>query len=178
LIVAVAIFSVVLIGVVFAHLFGLSMFRITENTLSTTDDTRQVISRLAQEVRASRTTSIGNVTAGTFTGLLDGEQQRGSALLIRTGTNTANFVVYFVNNSDQTLRRTLSPSGVTTILAESITNALAFSARDYAGTVLTNNQLNGVIHINLEFYQPRRFKQVADYYKLETSVTRRSSLLP
>jgi hypothetical protein len=40
--------------------------------------------------------------------------------------------------------------------------------------VLTNNQNNRVIHLTLEFFQKPRQGVVADYYKLETSVTRRA----
>ena len=36
--------------------------------------------------------------------------------------------------------------------------------------MLTNGLNNGVIHVALEFYQPERFLQGVDYYKLETSV--------
>lgn len=173
LMVAITIFSFVMLGVIFAHLFGLSMFRITENTLMATDDTRKVMGRMVNEIQTCRNAFIGNINAGAFVGMLPGEQQAGSALLIRPTTNSANFIIYFVNPSDQTLRRTTGSPGSAVVLAESITNSLAFSAQNFSGTVLTNNQNNRVFHINLEFYQPRRHQQVADYYKLETSVTRR-----
>lgn len=174
LMVAVAVFALVLTGVVFAHLFGLSMFRITETTLTATDDTRKVIGKMAQEIRTCKATAVGNVNAGVFVALLDGEKQQGTALMIRPTTNSANFVIYFVNPSDQTFRRTTSTPGSAMVLAESITNSLVFRAQDYRGNVLTNIQNNRVIHINLEFFQPRKYLQVADYYRLETSVTRRA----
>ena len=60
------------------------------------------------------------------------------------------------------------------VLAEFITNAVVFSAQDHLGNLLTNNQKNHVIHLNLEFYQAKRALQIAQYYKLETSVTRRA----
>jgi hypothetical protein len=101
---------------------------------------------------------------------LDGEVQQGNSLLI---SNNASYVMYFVNPSDKTFRRTTSMPGTATVLAEFVTNAVVFSAQDYTGTVLTNNQNNRVIHLNLEFYQARRAMQIAQYYKLETSVTRR-----
>jgi len=175
LMVAITIFAFVMLGVVFAHLFGLSLFRITENSLTATDDTRKIMGRMVNEIQTSRNVFIGNITSGSFAGMLDGETQRGSALLIRPTTNTANYIIYFVNSADQTLRRTTGAPGSATVLAESITNSLAFSAQDFSGAVLTNNQNNRVIHINLEFYQPRRRQQVADYYKLETSITRRAT---
>jgi hypothetical protein len=172
--IAATVFALVLTGVLFAHLFGLSMFRVTETTLNATDDTRKLIGRMAQEVRSCNTTFVGNIKGGVFEALLDGEKQVGSALMVRPTTNTANFIIYFVNPSDQTFRRTTSAPGSALILAESITNSLVFRAEDHLGNVLTNNQNNRVIHVNLEFYQPRRHMQVADYYRLETSVTRRA----
>lgn len=174
LLVASTVFALILAGVVFAHLFGLSMFRVTETTLNATEDTRSAIGRMANEIRTCRTTLVGNVKAGAFEALLSGERQEGTALMIRPTTNTASFVIYFVNPSDQTFRRTTSTPGSAVILAESITNSLVFRAQDHRGTVLTNNQNNRVININLEFYQPKLHRQVADYYKLETSVTRRA----
>ena len=104
---------------------------------------------------------------------LDGEIQQGTGLLIRPTTNSTQYVIYFVNPSDQTFRRTTSTPGSATVVAESVTNSVVFSAQDHLGQVLTNNQNNRVIHVNLEFYQPKRHLQIADYYKLETSVTRR-----
>jgi len=174
LLVSVAILSVVLAGVLFAHVYGLSMFQVTKTKLNATDDARKVLGKLAQEIRACRVTAIGNVKAGNFEALLDGETQQGTALMIRPSTNASKFIIYFVNLSDQTFRRTTSAPGSAVVLAESVTNALVFSARNYSGTVLTNNQNNRVIHVNLEFFEPRSHLQMADYYKLETSVTRRA----
>jgi hypothetical protein len=51
---------------------------------------------------------------------------------------------------------------------------MVFRAQDYLGNVLTNSQNNRVIHLTLEFYQPQPLLPDPDYYKLETSVTRRA----
>jgi hypothetical protein len=51
---------------------------------------------------------------------------------------------------------------------------VVFRAQDYLGNVLSNNQPNHVIHLILEFYQPQSYTRISDYYKLETSVTRRA----
>ena len=68
-----------------------------------------------------------------------------------------------------------APSGTnTTILADSVTDTMVFKAQDFSGQVLTNSQNNQVIHLTLEFYQPEHFMVGPDYYKLETSVTRRA----
>ena len=174
LLVAITIFILLVGGIVFAHLFGLSMFRITETKLNATADARQVFGKLANEIRTCKSASVGNVKSGAFVGLLDGEVQQGGGLLIQNSTNKADYIIYFVNPYDQTFRRTTSTPGSAIILAESVTNAIAFRAQDFHGNVLTNNQNNRVIHVNLEFYQAPRYLQGPDHYKLETAVTRRA----
>ena len=171
LLISITVFSLLVIGIVFANLYGLSMFRITETTLNATDDARKTIGKMADEIRTCKDSWVGNVKTGAFMAQLDGEIQQGTSLLI---SNKADYVMYFVNPSDQTFRRTTSTPGSAIVIAESITNAVVFSVRDHLGNVLTNNQNNRVIHLNLQFYQAKRHMQVADYYQLETSVTRRA----
>lgn len=174
LMVALTIFSFVTVGVIFAHLYGLTMFRITETSLTATTAARQVAGKLTDEIRRCNNALIGNVKNGVFVALLNGEKQEGSGLAIYPTSNASNYVIYFVNPADQTLRRTTDKASSTVILARSITNAIVFRAENHLGQVQTNKLNNRVIHFNLEFYQPRRFKQVADYFKLESSVTRRA----
>lgn len=174
LLIAVTVFMLLIGGIIAAHLYGLSMFKITETKLNATEATRQAVDKLAGEIQTCKSSLIGNVKSGVFEGVIDGQMQQGSGLLIYPSTNKASYIIYFINPSDRTFRRTTSIPVATTILAESITNNLVFSAQDYQGTVLTNNQNGRVIHVRLEFYQPQRHRQGADYYKLETSVTRRA----
>jgi prepilin-type N-terminal cleavage/methylation domain-containing protein len=172
--IASTVFLLLVSGIVFANLFGLSMFRITETKLNASNGARKTIARMANEIRTCKTTWVGNVTNGVFAALLDGETQQGSGLLIYPTTNAANYIVYFVNPSDKTFRRTTSTPGSATVVARTITNTVVFRAQDYLGSVLTNNQNNRVIHLDLEFEQPKRHRQIAGHYKLETSVTRRA----
>lgn len=170
ILIAMTIFLLMLGGILFANVYGLKMFQLTETKLKVTTWSRETVGKLVDEVRACARVEIrGTDTNGLFTGLLPGETQQGSALFIYPTTNASNFTIYFVNSSNQLLRVTDQPgSGV--ILAESVTNSLPFSLQDYEGNVLTNGLNNGVIHVALEFYQPERFLQGVDYYKLETSV--------
>jgi prepilin-type N-terminal cleavage/methylation domain-containing protein len=174
LMIAISVFAFLVVGIVVAHLYGLSLFRITETKVNATAEARHTLGNLANEIRACKSTWIGNVKNGTFVALLDGEKQQGTGLLIYPTTNQANFVIYFVNPADKTFRRTTSTPGSATVIAEAVTNAVVFRAQDHLGNVLTNNQNNRVIHLNLEFQQPARYLQAADYFKLETSVTRRA----
>ncbi|MGB7747400.1 MAG: prepilin-type N-terminal cleavage/methylation domain-containing protein [Verrucomicrobiia bacterium] len=173
ILIAMTVFLLVVGGIVSANLFGLRMFQITETKLNVTTWSRQTIEQITGEIHACNSLSILTIdTNGNSTGLLDGETQQGNALQIYPTANTNNYIVYFVNLADQTFRRT-DQSSNTVILADSVTNTIAFSAQDFSGNVLTNIQNNQVIHLTLEFYQPERFMQGADYYKLETAVTRR-----
>jgi len=172
ILIAMTVFLLVIGGIISANLFGLSMFQITETKLNVTQWSRETIEKITGEVHACNDVQVGNVTNGGFEGLLDGETQQGTSLLIYPTANTNNYIIYFVNLADQTFRRT-DQSSNTVILADSVTNTLAFFAQDLSGNILTNSQNNQVIHLTLEFYQPARFMQGADYYKLETSMKQR-----
>jgi prepilin-type N-terminal cleavage/methylation domain-containing protein len=175
ILIATAVFLLMLGGIIAANLFGLSMFQVTQTKLNVTTWSRQTIEQMAGEVHACNSVWVGNITTnGVFEGLLNGEVQQGTALLIYPTTNTTNYIIYFANLSDQTFRRTTDQPGSAEILADSVTNTIAFTAQDFSGNVLTNNQNDRVIHLTLEFYQPARFMLGADYYKLETSMTRRA----
>ena len=176
LLVAITVFTMLLGGIMFAHLFGLSMFQITETKLNATADARKLIGTMANEIRSSGSTVVGDVVAGEIVEKIPGERQQGSVLKIHP-RGTINYIAYFVNPSDKTFRRTTGTPGSSVIVAESVTNVNVFSVQDYLGTILTNNE-NKVIHLKLEFYQAARHMQGADYYKLETSVTRRGSASP
>jgi hypothetical protein len=104
----------------------------------------------------------------------DGQHQRNIHRPVARRYNTTNFIVYYVNTADQKFRRATNAKGSTRVLAGSVTNITdLFRAQDYAGNVLTNIQNNTVLHAKLEFYQTPRFGVLPDYYKLETSTTRR-----
>jgi len=98
--------------------------------------------------------------------------------IVTSSSNTDTFTMYFVNLQDETFRQTVGrpkPNGTnTTILADSVTNTIAFSAQNFSGQVQTNKLNNRVIHLTLDFYQPELFMRDPDNYQLETSVTRRA----
>jgi prepilin-type N-terminal cleavage/methylation domain-containing protein len=174
ILIALGVFVLVVAGIVAANLFGLKMFQVNSAKLQAVEWSRRTFGKITDEVHACDTVFIGNVTNGGYVGLLDGEPQQGSSLLIYPTTNTASYVFYYYNASDQTFRRTTEALDSAVILAESVTNGLIFSAQDFSGNVLTNGQNNRVIHLKLEFFQPENFMQRPDYYKLETSMTRRA----
>jgi len=175
LLIAMTVFLLMVGGIIAANLFGLEMFQVTQTKLNVTTWSRQTIEQITGEIHTCNSVWVGNITTnGVFEGLLDGETQQGTALLIYPTTNTTNYIIYFANPPDQTFRRTTDQAGTAEVLADSVTNTLIFAAQDFSGNVLTNNLNNRVIHLTLEFYQPARFMQDADNYQMETSVTRRA----
>lgn len=176
ILIATAVFLLMLAGIFAANLFGLRMFQINETKLNAITWSRQTVEQITTEIHSCNSVSVGNITNGVFEGLLNGETQQGSALLVYPTTNINTFTIYFVDPSDETFRQTVAtPSGTNTvILADSVTNSMAFSAQDFSENVLTNNLNNRVIHLTLEFYQPALFMVDADHYQMETSVTRRA----
>jgi len=179
LLIAATVFTLLLIGIIAANLFGLRMFQVNAAKLNATEWSRNTFAKITDEIHTCKSVSVGNMTSGDiFEGLLPGEVQEGNAIEIQPTTNTARLIYYFVDAADQTFRRTEQfVPGVTTnklILADSVTNTMAFTAQDFSGQVLTNRQDNQVIHLTLEFYQPEHLMVGPDYYKLETSVTRRN----
>jgi hypothetical protein len=173
LMVSAAILILLVGGIVSANLFGMRMFQVEQTKLSVSDQARKIVGVIADEIHSCETFQIGAFTNGTFTGLPLGAPQIGPALVVYPNTNATNFIMYFVNSSDQTFRRATSVAGSMRTLAHSVTNVTLFRAQDYLGNLLTNMQDNTVLHFDLEFYQAARFGVPSDYYKLETSITRR-----
>ena len=178
ILIAMSVLLLLVTGLMSANIFGLTMFQLSANKLTANDASRAAMGKMSDEIKTCTTALVGNVliTNGvcTFAAQSDGEPQLGGGLLIYPTTNASNFIIYFVNPADQSFRRTTSAPAVTTVLAQSVTNAVAFSAQDCFGNLLTNSQNNRVFHADLEFYEPAGTGQTANHYKLETSVTRRA----
>jgi hypothetical protein len=174
--IAVAIFIILLGGLMATNMFGLRMFQIEQAKLSASDGARKIVGGLVNEIRSCDSYQIGTVgTNGTFTALSLNATQTGPALIVfPIPNNNTNFIVYYVTSSDKKFRRATHAKGSTRVLAQSVTNITdLFRGQDYAGNVVTNIQDNTVLHVKLEFYQAPRFGVMPDYYKLETSATKR-----
>src|SRR3954469_11940940 len=94
LMVAVAIFILLVGGMVSSNLFGLRMFQIDQSKLSASDGARKIVGVLMDEIRSCDSFQIGTVnTNGTFTALSLGSTQSGPALIVfPTPSSTTNFI--------------------------------------------------------------------------------------
>jgi len=183
--IALAIFVIVIAGMSVTYLFGMRLFDMVKPKLDATDQARALVGKLNYEVKSASQIKVGSGSSSTFTEAALNSSQSGNAIQIYPDTDTNYFVRYFWNSSDQTVKRLVSQNktnNTMSTIATSVTNQMIFSARDYLGNVLTNNQNNRVISMTLQFYQkeyPAGSKasgSASDFYQVQTRITRRSLL--
>ncbi len=178
--VASALFSLVILGSISANIFGLRLYGITKAKLGASDEAREAVSRLVNEVRSAKVVRVGNGSISGFTNIGMGQAQAGNALQIFPTTNSTPFIRYYWDSTDSRFKRTTDGGGASIVVANYISNQIVFRAEDHLGTVMTNGQNNRVVNLKLEFYQLQYPivnigpGELFDYYKLETRITRRA----
>ena len=156
--ISMAILMLVIGGVISSHVFGLKLNEATRAKLSASDSARNSLNKMVNDVRSAKTIQVGSGNLNAFSPVTDGSPQRGSALRIYPTTNTNSFVP----------------------IAEYLTNTVLFTSESYNGTVLTDNQNNRVIGVDMQFYQIRYPITTIgaggyfDYYQVKTKITRRA----
>lgn len=175
-----AILSIVLAGIVTTHMAGMRMVEITKAKLGANDEARQGISLMIDEIRTAKLVKIGSGSLSSFAEVPVNTEQRGSAVQIYPTVQTNTFIRYFWDADTRRLLRTTNGASSMSIVANSITNDVIFSAEDFKGTTLTNNENNRVIGLTLQFYQIQYpIVQIGpghhyDFYQLRTKITRRA----
>lgn len=177
--IAVGLFALVVMGSVLSHLVGLRMCTINQTKLKTTHSARAALNRTEDDIRCATQIQIGTGSASGFTNIIGNLPRQGNAIQIYPTLNTNVFIRYYLDKSDQTLKRVLS-NGAFEAIANYITNTTPFTAEDYAGNVLTNDQNNRVVRMNFEFYQwefasPNPGgRNVYDYFRVQTKIAQRA----
>jgi len=173
-------------AVMAAHIYGLKMVQFVKPKLGASDEARNAIALITDEIRSARVLKIGSVqrVGGTnvFTEVSPFTQQAGSALQLYPSTNYNQYILYYWDISDKKLKRTVDGTTSTYIVANSVSNQMIFTAEDFAGNVLSNNFNNRVLGMTLQFYQiqypitavgPGNYY---DFYQLRAKITRRTLL--
>jgi type II secretory pathway pseudopilin PulG len=175
--IATAILGLVLLGIVYSHVFGLKMATLTNSELTTTQDARKALNRVREEIRSARMVYLYKDV--TFAPIPLNNPQVGNALKICPTLDPDNYVLYYLDDTDHSLKRTASGSDQIEVIAGNITNQMVFSAEDSMGQVLTNDRNNRVIGMTLDF-SPEAFRVARvggethyDSYHLQTKVTPR-----
>lgn len=179
LMIAVGLFSLVVIGSILSHVTGLKLCTITQTKLKATFSARAALNRTREDIRSATLIYVGNGSATNFSIVSSNQPRQGNAIQIQPTLSTNVWVRYYLDTNDQTLKWVASSGGFEAI-ANNITNKVPFAAEDYAGNVLTNDQNNRVIRMTLEIYQwefaslNRNGSNSFDYYRVQTKVARRS----
>lgn len=173
-----ALFSLVLAGVLYSHLLGMRMFNIGATRLSASQSSRTALNRVCEDIRSGKLLYVGNGSSSGFTNIPLNSARVGNALEIFPSVATNTCIRYFMDPGAKALKRFDSSSGAVQVVAPFITNNIVFTAEDYAANVLTNDQNNRVIRLDLDFYQWEfPVAQVGAYYDsyhLQTRIARRT----
>lgn len=175
-----AIFGLAMAGFLALHLFVLRYDQKVKMKLSSCNDARNALNRLAADVRSAGIVRVGTGGANSFTEAPIGQPQIGNALQIYpVKTNTNSFIRYYCDGDDDLLKRFVSGEPEV-VLARAVTNTLVFASEDGFGRVLSNNYNNRVISVTLLFNRDdnpsgaSRSGFLYDYYHIRTRVTRRA----
>lgn len=178
--ISMAILMLVIGGVISSHVFGLKLNEATRAKLSASDSARNSLNKIVNDIRSAKTIQVGSGNLNGFSPVTDGSPQKGSALRIYPTTNTNSFVVYYLDTSDSKLKKASTSATNPVPIAEYLTNTVLFTSESYNGTVLTDNQNNRVIGVDMQFYQIRYPITTIgaggyfDYYQVKTKITRRT----
>jgi hypothetical protein len=182
--IALGIFSLLILGMVAAQIYGMRVYTISATKLVATSGARQVLSDIRDQIREANLVYLGNVSSDwtTYTDITNGNQQ-GNAIEIYPTTNSTPYLICYLDTTTSTNNLMLYSSvGTTQLLTSYITNTVVFDAEDLYGNILTNNQNNRVIHMTLQFSQweypiahigGTNYNSY-DYYQLRTRATRRA----
>ncbi|MEI7730792.1 MAG: prepilin-type N-terminal cleavage/methylation domain-containing protein [Verrucomicrobiota bacterium] len=181
LMISMAIMMIVIAGTLTAHIMGLKMYGLTRAKLGANTQARDAINSLMQEVRAAKLVRLGNGSLTDFVEAQPGQIQAGNAIQLYTNALVTNFYSrYYLDTNNTRFVRSDQTGAVRDIVAEFITNKVVFTAEDFQGNILTNNQNNRVIGLTIQFYQIQYpITSVGtpgayfDFYQIRTKITRR-----
>jgi hypothetical protein len=170
----------VLGGAMAAYLYALRMTQYVEPKLMASDYARKAVALLTEDIRTAYDVKVGNRAGSTFSPIAPFTLHAGNALLISPSSNTNQYILYFLDAKDKSLKRTVNNSSSSTIVASAVSNTMVFTAEDFKGNVLSNDVNNYVIGLTLQFYQiayptmgvgPGNYY---DWYQLRSKVTKRN----
>lgn len=178
--VTMAIFSLVVIALVYTHLFGLKQDELVESKLGASDQARRGFDEIVRDIRCAKRWRIGTTSDGsTFTPIPGGTDQQGNALQLSFTNNYVTHVLYYFvkQDGDNQLRRFHTGDSTDQVIASDLTDPLYFTAENYAGDIQSDIQWRYIVHFTLNFRQyqyPLTYvgtNYLYDQYKLEFRVT-------
>lgn len=182
----VGIFSLLVIGMVSAQIYGMRVYTLAATKLVATADARKAMNGLRDQIRQANALYVGNCSSDytTYADCTNGTPQQGNALEIYPTTNSTPYLICYLDTSTSTNKLMLYDSslGTASELAGYLTNMVLFDAEDLHGNIITDNQNDRVIRMTLQFSQweypiahigGTNYNSY-DYYQLRMRATRRA----
>jgi hypothetical protein len=155
LLVASALTALVLSGVISVHVFGMRICQITEMKLGANTEARTILSRLVDDAKKSQKWRIGSWQSGAFQEVAMNTALTGGAVLLYPSATNTNYIRYYYDPADSTLKRYSSSPASTKTLASGIANTPIFSIQDFSGNVLSNKASAAVLFADIQFTKLR-----------------------
>jgi hypothetical protein len=209
--IAMAVFTMVVAAMVAVQILGLRMYTLAATKLSATEGCRKTLNSIRDKIREANYVDVGMCTStpSFFNSLSTNVSQQGNAVKVYPTVitnaynynptyNTNVYSLFYLDTTDpnnyKMTRFTQASNAAnngfvtdTAVLTGYITNLDIFTAEDYQGTPLTNEQSwnkREVISIKLQFYQWEYpianvgtnvgVDNMYDSYQLRTRVTQRA----
>lgn len=175
--IAMAVFSLMIIALIYANLFGMRQDELVESKLGASQSSRQGFDHLLTDIRSAKIWNLGNGSFTTFSQITNDAVQKANALQISLTTDTNQYIRYWFDTNKYQLCRMHSGDTTNTIIAKNLTNSFYFYGEDFQGNVQTNLTKKYVVHVTLQFaqYQYPLTKvgpgYLYDFYKLEFRAT-------
>jgi prepilin-type N-terminal cleavage/methylation domain-containing protein len=174
LLVAMAIFSMLVAGTVASQIFGLRLYRIADAKLAVAADARRVMNSVRNEIWSGKLLYVGTGDQATFNLIADNLPHMGNALRICATTDTNSYVYYFRDANDNCLKRMISGNGTVQVIAQNVTNEVVFRAEDFQGNTVSNYLNNRAINVALQIRRPEWNGTMFEYFQLQTRIARRA----
>lgn len=146
-----AVFLMVIGGIVASNYFGLRMISVTEPKLQANAALRQTVTALINDVTSAKSVQVGDGDATGFTNVPAGLPKEGNALEIHPTTDTNDFVRYYLDTMDQSLKRITNGQLSGAVVSAGISNAVVFTGEDFSGNLITNDVPAFVVGIALDY---------------------------
>ena len=185
LMISLSLFTLVIMGMVYVHIFGLRQDNLVNIKLGASTASRKAFELLLQDIRGANTLQIGTGSLTNFTSVTNGALQQGTAIRIFPSPDYSQFIQYYLDVPTASLRRIANGASTYSLVIDSLTNtAYIFQAMDASTNVLTQSPTNLNSHYTVRtLFQVFQFEYPKtsvgngayyDYYQMQFRATRRN----
>jgi hypothetical protein len=172
--IASSLLAMVVLAILSVHLAGLRFAGFVLPKIQNAEYSRQLVSRMIEEIRCANTVAVGTGTVSSFTAAAANRPQVGNAIRVYPSTNSSSCIYYFQDTNTWTVQRMDLNSTQPLVIADQVTNLLVFSMENFSGTTLTNPQNNCVLSMLLQMRRPTTARGVSDTLQVRSKITRRN----